>query len=148
MGYRLGFHGLLHIGMNIGLMTAFVSNSILAFGTSLPVAVGGTLIPAITVLSDFMKSEIGPKEPNTVLMALAITTFCFGALVWASGKLGVTSAIKACPYAVFVGFLGYTGISLIVYAVNIVDPNFRLATWNNACIHMCIDMHTDMYIDM
>lgn len=114
----------LTIGMNIGLLTAFVANVAFALRTELPVAVGGTLIPAITVLSDFMESEIGPTEPDTVLAALAINTFCFGALVFVAGKIGVNSLVKACPYSVFVGFLGYTGLSLLVYSVQIVDPNF------------------------
>lgn len=114
----------LTIGMNVGLLTAFVANAVLSLRTNLPVAVGGTLIPAITVLSEFMNSEIGPTEPDTVLAALAVNTFCFGVLVFLAGKVGVNSLVKSCPYAVFVGFLGYTGLSLLVYSVQIVDPKF------------------------
>ena len=114
----------LTIGMNIGLLTAFVANVVFSLRTSLPVAVGGTLIPAITVLSDFMEAEIGPDEPDTVLAALAVNTFCFGALVFIAGKVGVDSLVKSCPYAVFVGFLGYTGLSLLIYSIQIVDSNF------------------------
>jgi MFS superfamily sulfate permease-like transporter len=114
----------LAIGMNIGLLTAFVTSVVLAVATDLPVGVGGTLIPAITVLSDFFANEIGADEPQTILMALAINTFCFGILVALAGRCGFSSAVKACPYAVFVGFLGYTGVSLLVYAVQIADPGF------------------------
>lgn len=114
----------LTIGMNIGLLTAFVANGVFSLRTNLPVAVGGTLIPAITVLSDFMDSAIGPDEPDTVLAALAVNTFCFGALVFVAGKIGVNALVKTCPYAVFVGFLCYTGLSLLVYSVQIVNPDF------------------------
>lgn len=115
----------LTIGMSIGLLTAFVANVALSARTKLPVGVGGTLIPAITVLSDFFANEIGPDEPDTILMALAVNTLCFGVLVYIAGRIGVSGVVKACPYAVFVGFLGYTGISLLFYAVQIADPEFH-----------------------
>ena len=49
---------------------------------------------------------------------------CNPTLATSQGHVGVSEVVKACPYAVFVGFLGYTGISLLVYAVQIADPGF------------------------
>ena len=95
-------------------------------GTRLPVSVSGTCIPAFTVLAPFLNTAIGPDEPDTVMVAVALATFGMGAITLLAGCVGVKGLVRACPYLVYVAFLTYTGVALLGYALNIVVPDFNL----------------------
>lgn len=73
-------------GLYWGLMCGVVSNWVLFGLTKIPCAVGGTLMPAIYVMSNYAEKNIGPSAPTTVLAAFSISTLVIGITTFVLGE--------------------------------------------------------------
>jgi SulP family sulfate permease len=126
------FAGPLAPYLSYGVAATFISSAILAgviaAGSSLPFAVSGpeSSTAAMTgILASSMVERIVAADPSApllapVLITLALATMLTGILLCGFGMTRMGRAIRYVPYPVVGGFLGATGLLILVGAVRVI----------------------------
>jgi len=126
------FAGPLAPYLSYGVAATFISSAILAgviaAGSSLPFAVSGpeSSTAAMTgILASSMVERIVAADPSApllapVLITLALATMLTGIVLCGFGMTRMGRAIRYVPYPVVGGFLGATGLLILVGAVRVI----------------------------
>ena len=125
------FSGPLAPYLSYGVAVTFISSAIiaivLAFGSSIPFAVGGpesstaamTGILASSLIERMTaNAQASPMAP--VLITLAIASIATGVVLCCFGVTRLGRAIRYVPYPVVGGFLGATGCLILLGAVRVI----------------------------
>jgi SulP family sulfate permease len=117
----------LSYGVAITFVTSAVIAAVLAFGSSIPFAVGGpeTSTAAMTgILASSLierlatSAQASPVVP--VLITFGITSIATGIVLCCFGVTRLGRAIRYVPYPVVGGFLGATGCLILLGAVRVI----------------------------
>jgi SulP family sulfate permease len=126
------FAGPLAPYLSYGVAATFVSSAVLAtfiaFGSSLPFAVAGpdTSTSAVTgILMATLVERIGTADPTApllspVLITLGLSTIVTGIVLCCLGLTRLGRAIRYVPYPVVGGFLGATGLLIVLGAIRVI----------------------------
>lgn len=117
---------------------------VVAYRTSLPVAVGSTQeTPAaiLAVVTAGVASQLGPDHPGlvgTAIVSVVTATTLTGAMLWVLGRFQVGQLARYVPYPVIGGFLAGTGWLLFAGGLDFLvadDPGLLTsATWTDPAI--------------
>jgi len=122
-------------GIRMCLLTTAVANVALACLSEVPHGVGALTDTVVPILGAFFASIDGLESPATALVAIPLLTSFTGLAMYAAGRIGLGEVVKACPYAVFGGFIAGTGAQLIELSLNMMLPGFThvldLQSWRN-----------------
>nr|WP_249146024.1 SulP family inorganic anion transporter [Bradyrhizobium diazoefficiens] len=135
------FGGPLSPYLSYGIAATFISTAVLATiiaaGSSLPFAVAGpdTSTAAVTsILAASLVERIQAADPSAsllspVLIMLGVSTVLTGAVMCGLGLTRMGRAIRYVPYPVVGGFLGATGLLIVMGAIRVVtDQPLQLST--------------------
>ena len=115
------------LGMSLGLFTAFVCNFASCVTSQIPHAVGGAVMPIIPLMAAYFQT-FGTENCATVMVAVPLITVCVGLLTIASGYFKTQELVKACPFAVFGGFIATMGVQLLQLSLNVAYGKFKTVT--------------------
>ena len=115
------------LGMSLGLLTAFVCNFASCMTSQIPHAVSGAVMPAIPLMAAYFQT-FGTENCATVMVAIPLITVCVGLLTIASGYFKTQELVKACPFAVFGGFIATMGVQLLQLSLNVAYGKFKTVT--------------------
>jgi sulfate permease, SulP family len=129
------FGGPLTPYLSYGVAATFISSAILAaviaLGSSLPFAIAGpesstTAVTGILVASlvEHM-TAVDPSAPllAPVLITLGLSTIATGIVLYGFGVTRMGRAIRYVPYPVVGGFLGATGLLIVLGAVRVITDH-------------------------
>src|SRR5882757_9800862 len=135
------FGGPLSPYLAYGVAATFISSAVLAaviaLGSSLPFAVGGpdSSTSAISgILAVSLVERITAADPSAplltpVLITLGLSTIATGVVLCGFGVTRMGRAIRYVPYPVVGGFLGATGLLIVLGAVRVItDHPVQFAT--------------------
>jgi SulP family sulfate permease len=135
------FGGALSPYLSYGIAATFISTAVLATviatGSSLPFAIAGpdTSTAAVTsILAASLVERIEAANPSasllsSVLIMLGLSTVLTGAVMCGLGLTRMGRAIRYVPYPVVGGFLGATGLLIVMGAIRVVtDHALQLST--------------------
>ncbi|HET6838938.1 MAG TPA: SulP family inorganic anion transporter [Bradyrhizobium sp.] len=123
------FAGPLSPYLSHGLAVTFISSAIIAaviaLGSSLPFAVGGTdssTVAATAILASTLLDRMAATDPTAPLLAPVLITLAFSAIITGIALCGfgvsrMGRAIRYVPYPVVGGFLGATGYLILLGAI-------------------------------
>src|SRR5882757_10599878 len=126
------FAGPLAPYLSYGVAATFISSAVLAtviaLGSSLPFAVGGpeSSTAAVTgILASSLIERMALADPTAsllapVLITLAATTIITGIVLCGFGMTRMGRAIRYVPYPVVGGFLGATGLLIVLGAIRVI----------------------------
>jgi sulfate permease, SulP family len=126
------FAGPLTPYLSYGVAATFISSAVLAtviaLGSSLPFAVAGpesataamTAILASSLVERMMANDPTAPLLGPVLITLAATTVVTGIAICAFGMTRMGRAIRYVPYPVVGGFLGATGLLIVLGAIRVI----------------------------
>jgi sulfate permease, SulP family len=126
----------LSYGIAVTFLSAAIAAAVIALRSSLPFAIAGpdTSTSAVTAtLAAAMAAQL-VAEGNTnllppTLIVIALATAATGILLCCLGLSGSGRAIRFIPYPVIGGFLGATGLLMILGAIQVItDQRLTLAT--------------------
>jgi SulP family sulfate permease len=129
------FAGPLSPYLSYGIAATFLSSAVLAaalgFGSSLPFAIGGpdSSTAAVTgILAASVVERIEATAPSapllsSVLITLGISTVLTGGVLCGLGLTRMGRAIRYVPYPVVGGFLGATGLLIVLGAVRVITDH-------------------------
>lgn len=125
------YSGALTPGLRMGLAAAFlgagITSLIVSFGSSIDRALGGLDTPVIAVVSvlaaTIAQQMAGSANTDTLLAtvqgAIIIATVATGVTLLALGMVRGGSWLRFIPYSVSAGFLGASGLFLVVGALKV-----------------------------
>jgi sulfate permease, SulP family len=128
----LVFSGPLSAYLAYGVAATFIASAVLAtvlaLGSSLPFAIAGPDSSTAAVSAILMASLVermtaaDPSAPllAPVLLTLAISTVVTGIVLCAFGVTRMGRAIRYVPYPVVGGFLGATGLLIVLGAIGVI----------------------------
>ncbi|WP_079545086.1 SLC26A/SulP transporter family protein [Bradyrhizobium lablabi] len=126
------FAGPLSPYLSYGVAATFISSAVLAaiiaLGSSLPFAVGGpeSSTAAVTgILASSLVEHIQANDPSAallgpVLITLGLSTILTGIVLCGFGVTRMGRAIRYVPYPVVGGFLGATGLLIVLGAIRVI----------------------------
>ncbi|MEK9280782.1 MULTISPECIES: SulP family inorganic anion transporter [unclassified Bradyrhizobium] len=126
------FAGPLSPYLSYGIAATFISSAVLAavvaFGSSLPFAVAApdSSTAAVTgILAASLVERIDAANPSTpllspVLITLGLSTILTGVTLCGLGLTRMGRAIRYVPYPVVGGFLGATGLLIVMGAIRVI----------------------------
>src|SRR5262245_62109428 len=135
----------LSYGIAVTFLSAAIAAAVIALRSSLPFAIAGpdTSTSAVTACLAGSTAAQLVAEGNTnllppTLIVIALATAATGILLCCLGLSGSGRAIRFIPYPVIGGFLGATGLLMILGAIQVItDQPLTLATlgeFNSALI--------------
>jgi sulfate permease, SulP family len=131
------FSGPLSPYLSYGVASTFIASAVLgtvlALGSSLPFAIAGTdssTVAVSAILTSSLVERMTAIDPSTpllapVLLTLAISAVATGVVMCAFGVTRMGRAIRYVPYPVVGGFLGATGLLIVLGAVRVIT-GYRL----------------------
>ncbi len=135
------FAGPLSPYLSYGVAATFISSAVLAtfiaVGSSLPFAVGGpdSSTAAVTgILAASLVEHVSAANPAApllapVLITLGLSTIVTGLVLCGLGLTRMGRAIRYVPYPVVGGFLGATGLLILLGAIRVItDQPLQLRT--------------------
>jgi sulfate permease, SulP family len=135
------FAGPLTPYLSYGVAATFISSAVLAtviaLGSSLPFAVAGpesstaamTAILASSLVERMIANDPTAPLLGPVLITLAATTVVTGVALCGFGMTRLGRAIRYVPYPVVGGFLGATGLLIVLGAIRVITGHrFHLTT--------------------
>lgn len=142
----LVFQGDLKGGLPEGLwallLGAAIAGVIVAATTTLPPAEAGPDNPAIAVLGVLATTVAAPViaaggavdvAVRNVLVAISVTTFVTGAVLWLLGRLRLGPMVRFVPFPVIGGFLAASGWLLVTGGIEVITGrDITLATLGGA----------------
>ena len=129
------FAGPLSPYLSYGVAAAFISSAVLAtfiaLGSSLPFAIAGpeSSTAAVTgILATSLVERISAANPSApllapVLITLGLSTVITGLVLCGLGLTRMGRAIRYVPYPVVGGFLGATGLLIVLGAVRVITDH-------------------------
>ncbi|QPF84775.1 SLC26A/SulP transporter family protein [Bradyrhizobium genosp. L] len=126
------FAGPLSPYLSYGVAATFISSAVLAtfiaLGSSLPFAIGGpdSSTAAVTgLLTASLAERISAANPSApllapVLITLGLSTIVTGLVMCGLGLTRMGRAIRYVPYPVVGGFLGATGLLIVLGAIRVI----------------------------
>lgn len=122
-------------GIRMCLLSTAVANVVMACSFQIAHGVGGLMDPVVPILGSFFASFHVASSAETAIVAVPLLTIATGLGTWAAGRLKVGSIVRACPYAVFGGFIAGSGAQLIEMALTMTLPGFThildIQSWRN-----------------
>ncbi|WP_262048612.1 SLC26A/SulP transporter family protein [Bradyrhizobium sp. Bra78] len=135
------FAGPLSPYLSYGIAATFISSAVLAavigLGSSLPFAVAGpdsstaavTGILAASLVERIEAADLSAPLLSPVLITLGLSTVLTGIVLCGLGLTRMGRAIRYVPYPVIGGFLGATGLLIIMGAIRVItDHPMQFAT--------------------
>lgn len=118
----------LSYGVAASFITSAVLAAVLALGSSLPFAIGGpdSSTAAITgILAASLVERMAATDPSApllgpTLITLGVSTIATGIVLCCFGVTRMGRAIRYVPYPVVGGFLGATGLLIVLGAVRVI----------------------------
>ncbi len=117
----------LSYGLAVTFLSAAVAAAVMAWRSSLPFAIAGpdSSTSAVTAtLAATMASQLAATGDTRLLMPiliiLAVSTAATGIVLCAFGLLRAGRAIRFIPYPVIGGFMGATGVLMVLGAVQVI----------------------------
>jgi SulP family sulfate permease len=129
------FAGPLSPYLSYGIAATFISSAvfatIIALGSSLPFAIAGpdSSTAAVTgILAASLVERVVAADPSAqllspVLITLALSTVVTGIMLCGLGLTRLGRAIRYVPYPVIGGFLGATGLLIVLGAVRVITDH-------------------------
>src|SRR5882724_6102525 len=129
------FAGPLAPYLSYGVTVTFISSAVLAvviaLGSSLPFAIGGpesstaavTAILASSLVERMALSDTTAPQLAPVLITLGLSTIVTGIVLCGFGVTRMGRAIRYVPYPVVGGFLGATGLLIVLGAVRVITEH-------------------------
>ncbi|KJC48169.1 sulfate permease [Bradyrhizobium sp. LTSP885] len=129
------FAGPLSPYLSYGVAAAFISSAVLAtfiaLGSSLPFAIAGpeSSTAAVTgILATSLVERISAANPSApllapVLITLGLSTVVTGLVLCGLGLTRMGRAIRYVPYPVVGGFLGATGLLIVLGAIRVITDH-------------------------
>ncbi|KJC61973.1 sulfate permease [Bradyrhizobium sp. LTSPM299] len=129
------FAGPLSPYLSYGVAAAFISSAVLAtfiaLGSSLPFAIAGpeSSTAAVTgILATSLVERISAANPSApllapVLITLGLSTVITGLVLCGLGLTRMGRAIRYVPYPVVGGFLGATGLLIVLGAIRVITDH-------------------------
>src|SRR3954464_6234572 len=126
------FSGPLSQYMSYGVASTFIASAViatvLALGSSLPFAIAGpdsSTAAMSAILTSSVMERMTEADPSAALLApvlltLAMSTVATGIVLCAFGVTRMGRAIRYVPYPVVGGFLGATGLLIVVGAIGVI----------------------------
>ncbi|WP_246669340.1 MULTISPECIES: SLC26A/SulP transporter family protein [unclassified Bradyrhizobium] len=126
------FTGPLSPYLSYGVAATFIASAVLAtvlaLGSSLPFAIAGpdsSTAAASAILTSSLVERMTAADPSApllapVLLTLAISTIATGIVLCAFGITRMGRAIRYVPYPVVGGFLGATGLVIVLGAIGVI----------------------------
>ncbi|MEH2524625.1 MULTISPECIES: SLC26A/SulP transporter family protein [unclassified Bradyrhizobium] len=126
------FAGPLTPYLSYGVAATFITSAVLAaalaLGSSLPFAIGGpeSSTAAITgILAASLVERMAATDPSApllapVLITLGLSTMATGVVLCGFGVTRLGRAIRYVPYPVVGGFLGATGLLIVLGAIRVI----------------------------
>jgi sulfate permease, SulP family len=118
----------LSYGVAASFITSAVLAAVLALGSSLPFAIGGpeSSTAAITgILAASLVERMAAADPTApllgpTLITLGFSTIVTGVVLYGFGVTRMGRAIRYVPYPVVGGFLGATGLLIVLGAIRVI----------------------------
>eukprot|EP00927_Polykrikos_kofoidii_P049381 TRINITY_DN43445_c0_g1_i1.p1 TRINITY_DN43445_c0_g1~~TRINITY_DN43445_c0_g1_i1.p1 ORF type:complete len:959 (+),score=140.06 TRINITY_DN43445_c0_g1_i1:65-2941(+) len=122
-------------GIRMCLLSTAVANLVLAYISDVPHNVGALVDTVVPVLAVFFATMQEEATIATALVAIPVLTVLTGFAMYGAGRLGCGGIVRACPYAVFGGFIAGTGAQLLQLGINMMLPGFTSflepQSWSN-----------------
>lgn len=135
------FAGPLSPFLSYGIAATFISSAVFAImiglGSSLPFAIAGpdsSTVAVTTILAASLVERLVAADPSASLLApalitLGLSTIVTGIVLCGLGLTRMGRAIRYVPYPVVGGFLGATGLLIVLGAIRVItDHPFQIGT--------------------
>ena len=126
------FAGPLSPYLSYGIAATFIGSAVFALviglGSSLPFAIGGpdsSTVAVTSILAASLAERIVAADPSAsplapVLITLGLSTIVTGIVLCGLGLTRMGRAIRYVPYPVIGGFLGATGLLIVLGAIRVI----------------------------